>query len=248
MKERLHALKVLAGIGLAFAAGYILGSKMKEKEYEEEREAEAWRKREEVKEVPKAQEELDAERAKLEEERKAFEEEKEHFKEVKHQLYSDLTKEEQLLQLCDPELGIPVIEDNILRYNRIKRQYLRIDFIDETMYGYGQSAVYEAFDAIECHMFKDGTIYTEDGDRLDDDDTHLGNLCSGMGTGKGSDIRYIRNWEEGTDYCVTYDTDYETGEEWLNEWLGEDWNCGDAEEALDQLEKEIEEEDEDAEG
>jgi hypothetical protein len=247
MKERLQAFKFLLGIGFAFAAGYLVGAKMKEKEYEEEL-GEQWHEAgPAMNEIRKTSAEVAEEKAKLEEERKAFEEEKEHFNEVKHQLYSDLTKEEQLMQLCDPELEIPVVEDNILRYNRIKRQYLRIDFIDEKMYGYGQSSEFEAFDTVECHMFKDGTIYDEDGNRIDDDDTHLGNLCSGMGTGKGSDIRYIRNWEEGVDYCVTYDTEYETGEDWLNEWLGEDWNCGDAEEALDQLEKEIEE-DEDAEG
>lgn len=231
MNERFNAFKTLLGIGLAFAAGYILGSKLKEKECEEEREAEVWRNREHVKEVPKAQEELDAERAKLEEERKAFEEEKEHFNEVKHQLYSDLTKDEQLLQLCDPELGVPIDEEKILRYNSIKRQYLRIDFINETLFGgYIDEDACLNFPTVECHMFKDGTIYNEDGERIDDDDTHLGNLCNGMGTGKANDIRFIRNWEEKTDYCVTYDNDYETGEEWLNEWLGD---MGDEEEAVD---------------
>lgn len=222
MNERLKAFKTLLGIGMAFAAGYILGSKIADKKNAETIEdtlSSERRHMEKAKEKKEA--EIAKEREELEAERKAFEEEKEHFNEVKHQLYSDLTKEEQLLQLCDPELGFPVEEDNILRYNRIKRQYLRIDFIDETMYGYGQSSEYLAFDALDCKLFKDGTIYTLEGDRIDDDDKHVGNLCSGMGTGKGNDIRYIRNWEEGTDYCITYDPDYETGEDWYNEWLGD---------------------------
>ena len=248
MNERIKAFKTLLGIGLAFTAGYILGAKLKEKEYEEERETEAWRNREHVKEVPKAQEELDAERAKLEEERKAFEEEKEHFNEVKHQLYSDLTKDEQLLQLCDPELEVPIEEEKILRYNSIKRQYLRIDFINETLFGgYIDDDACLNFPTVECHMFKDGSIYNEDGERIDDDDSHLGNLCNGMGTGKVDDIRYIRNWEEKTDYCVTYDNEYETGEEWLNEWLGEDWNKPEVEPIPDDADEE-EGDDEEIEG
>lgn len=240
MNERFKAFKTLLGIGLAFAAGYILGSKLKEKEIREDCDETIRVHKKNCEE--RRDEELEKEKAALAEERKTFEEEKEHFNEVKHQLYSDLTKDEQLLQLCDPELGVPIDEEKILRYNSIKRQYLRIDFINETLFGgYIDEDACLNFPTVECHMFKDGTIYNEDGDRIDDDDTHLGNLCNGMGTGKTNDIRFIRNWEEKMDYCVTYDTDYETGEEWLNEWLGD---MGDEEEAVD---VDYEEEDDDEE-
>ena len=229
MNERFKAFKTLLGIGLAFAAGYILGSQLKEREMRED--CDETIKVHEKNCEERRDKELEKEKEALAEERKAFEEEKEHFNEVKHQLYSDLTKDEQLLQLCDPELGVPIDEEKILRYNSIKRQYLRIDFINETLYGgYIDEDACLNFPTVECHMFKDGTIYNEDGERIDDDDTHLGNLCNGMGTGKADDIRFIRNWEEKVDYCVTYDNEYETGEEWLNEWLGD---MGDEEEAVD---------------
>lgn len=244
MNERLKAFKTLLGIGVAFAAGYILGSKLAEKKFEDTIEDTLSDERRRMEKEKKEREEtLAKEHEELEADRKTLEEEKEHFNEVKHQLYSDLTKEEQLAQLCDPDLGVPVDEDDILRYNRIKRQYLRLDFIDETMYGYGQSAEYLAFDSLDCKFFKDGTIYTLEGDRIDEDDSHVGNLCSGMGTGKGNDIRYIRNWAEGTDYCITYDPDYETGEDWYNEWLGDV-----SEEEPDDVDYDEEDDNEDSEG
>lgn len=195
MKRR---LAMLIAMGAGFVIGYLVGSTLKERE-----------KNEEFDEAMKETSDMlnrayDKKEEALNEERKEFEKEKEHFAEVKHQLYSDLTKEEQLEQLCDPELGVPVDEDNILRYNMIKRQYLRMSFIESEDFEAGVVEDY-TFEQRYLKMFNDGSIYDIDnGERIDEDDSHIGNLCSGMGTGKTNDIRYIRNWDEMCDYEIHY--------------------------------------------
>lgn len=191
-------LAVLMTFGIGMVIGYLVGSTIKERQMDEEMDETIKATSDRLAKVYKKKED------ELKEERKTFEEEKEHFNEVKHQLYSDLTKEEQLEQLCDPELGIPVDEDNILRYNMIKRQYLRLSFIEHEDFEVGVVEDY-TFDQRYLKMFNDGSIYDIDtGERIDDDDTHIGNLCSGMGTGKTNDIRYIRNWDEMCDYEIHY--------------------------------------------
>lgn len=195
MKRRLG---LLLAMGAGFVIGYLVGSTLKERE-----------KNEEFDEAMKETSDMlnrayDKKEEALNEERKEFEKEKEHFNEVKHQLYSDLTKEEQLEQLCDPELGIPVDEDNILRYNMLKRQYLRMSFIESEDFECGVVEDY-TFEQRYLKLFNDGSIYDIDNcERIDDDDSHIGNLCSGMGTGKTNDIRYIRNWDEMCDYEIHY--------------------------------------------
>ena len=195
MKRR---LAMLIAMGAGFVIGYLVGSTLKERE-----------KNEEFDEAMKETSDMlnrayDKKEEALNEERKEFEKEKEHFAEVKHQLYSDLTKEEQLEQLCDPELGVPVDEDSILRYNMIKRQYLRMSFIESEDFEAGVVEDY-TFEQRYLKMFNDGSIYDIDnGERIDEDDSHIGNLCSGMGTGKTNDIRYIRNWDEMCDYEIHY--------------------------------------------
>lgn len=206
MKRRLGLL-FAAGIG--FVIGYVVGSTLKEREKDEEMDETIKATTDRLNRVYEKKEE------KLNEERKELEEEKEHFAEVKHQLYSDLTKEEQLEQLCDPELGVPVDPDNILRYNMIKRQYLRMSFIEHEDFEVGQVEDY-SFDSRYLKMFNDGSIYDVDtAERIDDDDSHIGNMCSGMGTGKTDDIRYIRNWDEMCDYEVVFTNEDPT------EFLGE---------------------------
>lgn len=195
MKRRLG---LLLAMGAGFVIGYLVGSTLKEREKDEEFD-EAMKETSDM--LSRA---YDKKEEALNEERKEFEKEKEHFNEVKHQLYSDLTKEEQLEQLCDPELGIPVDEDNILRYNMLKRQYLRMSFIEHEDFECGVVEDY-TFEQRYLKMFNDGSIYDIDnGERIDDDDSHIGNLCSGMGTGKTNDIRYIRNWDEMCDYEIHY--------------------------------------------
>lgn len=195
MKRRLG---LLLAMGAGFVIGYLVGSTLKEREKDEEFD-EAMKETSDM--LNRA---YDKKEEALNEERKEFEKEKEHFAEVKHQLYSDLTKEEQLEQLCDPELGIPVDEDNILRYNMLKRQYLRMSFIEHEDFECGVVEDY-TFEQRYLKMFNDGSIYDIDnGERIDDDDSHIGNLCSGMGTGKTNDIRYIRNWDEMCDYEIHY--------------------------------------------
>lgn len=195
MKRRLG---LLLAMGAGFVIGYLVGSTLKEREKDEEFD-EAMKETSDM--LNRA---YDKKEEALNEERKEFEKEKEHFAEVKHQLYSDLTKEEQLEQLCDPELGIPVDEDNILRYNMLKRQYLRMSFIESEDFEAGVVEDY-TFEQRYLKMFNDGSIYDIDnGERIDEDDSHIGNLCSGMGTGKTNDIRYIRNWDEMCDYEVHY--------------------------------------------
>jgi hypothetical protein len=196
---------MLFAMGLGFVVGYIVGSTLKEREKDEEMDETIKATTDRLNKVYEKKEEQ------LKEERKEFEAEKEHFTEVKHQLYSDLTRDEQLEQLCDPELGIPVEEDNILRYNMLKRQYLRIGFIEQEDF---ESGVFEnyTFETHYLRMFNDGAIYdVDDGERIDDDDSHIGNLASGMGTGKTNDIRYIRNWDELCDYEITYVNEDSTG-------------------------------------
>lgn len=195
MKRRLG---LLLAMGAGFVIGYLVGSTLKEREKDEEFD-------EAIKETSDMlNRAYDKKEEALNEERKEFEKEKEHFAEVKHQLYSDLTKEEQLEQLCDPELGIPIYEDNILRYNMLKRQYLRMSFIESEDFEAGVVEDY-TFEQRYLKMFNDGSIYDIDnGERIDEDDSHIGNLCSGMGTGKTNDIRYIRNWDEMCDYEVHY--------------------------------------------
>ena len=195
MKRRLG---LLLAMGAGFVIGYLVGSTLKEREKDEEFD-EAMKETSDM--LNRAYEKKEEA---LNEERKEFEKEKEHFTEVKHQLYSDLTKEEQLEQLCDPELGVPVDEDNILRYNMIKRQYLRMSFIESEDFEAGVVEDY-TFEQRYLKMFNDGSIYDIDtGERIDEDDSHIGNMCSGMGTGKTNDIRYIRNWDEMCDYEIHY--------------------------------------------
>lgn len=191
-------LAVLLSFGVGMVIGYIVGSVIKERQMDDEMDETIKATSDRLAKVYKKKED------ELKEERKTFEEEKEHFNEVKHQLYSDLTKEEQIEQCCDPELGIPVNEDNILRYNMLKRQYLRLSFIEHEDFEVGAVEDY-TFDQRYLKMFNDGSIYDIDnGEKIDDDDTHIGNLCSGMGTGKTNDIRYIRNWDEMCDYEIHY--------------------------------------------
>ena len=191
-------LAVLLSFGVGMVIGYIVGSVIKERQMDDEMDETIKATSDRLAKVYQKKED------ELKEERKSFEEEKEHFEEVKHQLYSDLTKEEQLEQLCDPELGIPVDEDDILRYNMLKRQYLRLSFIEHEDFEVGVVEDY-TFEQRYLKMFNDGSIYDIDnGERIDDDDSHIGNLCSGMGTGKTNDIRYIRNWDEMCDYEIHY--------------------------------------------
>lgn len=232
-------LAILLTFGVGMVIGYLVGSTIKERQMNDEMDETIKATSDRLSKVYKKKED------ELKEERKTFEEEKEHFNEVKHQLYSDLTKEEQLEQLCDPELGIPVDEDSILRYNMIKRQYLRLSFIEIEDFESGVVEDY-TFDQRYLKMFNDGSIYDVDtGERIDEDDTHIGNLCSGMGTGKTNDIRYIRNWDKMCDYEIHYVNEDPAG------FLGEmGYIFGDDEEEDDELkpipeddgEEEVEEE------
>lgn len=141
----------------------------------------------------------------LKKEREEFEKEKEHFHKVKMDWANDVIKEEQIKDLESGDAGYPTTEADIIEYNRLKRQFLRIAYIPEEVYLTGSVDVPEIeFDQQNFYLLNDGRVMDEYGNEMHEPDRHVGNLLSGMGQG-GQDIRYIRNWEEEIDYCVQFE-------------------------------------------
>ena len=141
----------------------------------------------------------------LKKEREEFEKEKEQFHKVKMDWANEVIKEEQIKNLEAGDAGYPTTEADIIEYNRLKRQFLRIVYIPEEVYLTGSTDVPEIeFDQQNFYLLNDGHVMDEYGNEMHEPDRHVGNLLSGMGQG-GQDIRYIRNWEEEVDYCVQFE-------------------------------------------
>lgn len=194
--SRIRTLLIFA---IGSAIGYLVGSyaqkKMDENRWENVKE-----------EMATTMAESHTEKAEeLKKEREEFEKEKEQFHKVKMDWANEVIKEEQIKDLESGDAGYPTTEEAILEYNRLKRQFLRITYIPEEVYLTGSTDVPEIeFDQQNFYLLNDGHVMDEYGNEMHEPDRHVGNLLSGMGQG-GQDIRYIRNWEEETDYCVQFE-------------------------------------------
>lgn len=126
---------------------------------------------------------------------------------IRKQRCKELIEEYKLKAEKDEDPGYPCTEQEIEEYNFDNDLYKELEFITEEEYQYDEDTNHTK---LECRMFNDGSVITSAGIKVSDDE--LGNMCSGMGV--EDCLRYVRNWETKTDFCIEYfDEEPREGEE-----------------------------------